>query len=67
MLSFFPTGNICLVRPDGGSEKLVRDATENPRTLRFTDPGFKTQINVLACPSGRLWPHFLLANCQVLP
>jgi hypothetical protein len=29
--------------PDGASEKLVRDVTENCRTLRFTDYGFEDQ------------------------
>jgi hypothetical protein len=27
--------------PDGASEKLVRDVTENCRTLKFTDYGFE--------------------------
>jgi hypothetical protein len=27
--------------PDGASDKLVRDVTENCRTLRFTDFGFE--------------------------
>jgi hypothetical protein len=29
--------------PEGASEKLVRDVTENCRTLRFTDYGFEEQ------------------------
>jgi hypothetical protein len=29
--------------PDGASEKLVRDVTENCRTLRFTNHGFEVE------------------------
>jgi hypothetical protein len=27
--------------PEGASEKLIRDVTENCRTLRFSDHGFE--------------------------
>ncbi len=29
--------------PDGASDKLVRDVTENCRTLKFTDHGFEQE------------------------
>ena len=29
--------------PDGAGDKLVRDVTENCRTLKFSDYGFETE------------------------